>query len=160
VKSTLELGSHIDTLDSTELREELANHAQARFQQFARGVKYLRFGPFGVRATSSAFTIDGTQIGIGPREGFLWSIRRMTVSGLVSGSTPDACQLFRNQPSGIPVWQFNGNTPFATFGKMEMAFLGGETLSLASSGTIASTGLITISGDYMEVPAEEVFKLL
>ena len=160
MKSTLELGSHIDTLDRSELRDELAVHAQDRFRQFARGVKYLRFGPFGTHAVSSAFAIDGTQLGIGPREGFLWSIRRITVFGLVGGTTPDTALLYRNQAAGIPIWQFTGNSQFATFGKMEIALLGGETLSLASSGTIASTGLISISGDYMEVPAEEVFKLL
>lgn len=164
MRSTLELGAQLDTLDRGELRSELAAHAQERYQQFARGIKYLRFGPFTTPIASNAFSLDGTGAGqnrsIGPREGFIWSVRRITVTGLTTGTTPDVANLFRGNPSGIPVWQFNGNNFAYTFGKTELLLLAGEVLSLANQGNITATGNVTISGDLLEVPAEEIFKLL
>lgn len=155
----LELGSTITTLDRDELRAELAFSTQERERQLARGAKYLRFPPLSGDVAFGALAIDGSAEGIGPREGFLWTIRRITVTGLIAGVTPDAVNLFRNSPTGIPVWQFNGNSPFQTFGKLELVLLGGETLSLANAGVMTATGTVTISGDYMEVSAEQVFKL-
>jgi len=57
------------------------------------------------------------------------------------------------------LWQFNGNNFGYTFGKLELLVMGGETLSLQSVGTFASTSLITLSGELTEVPSEMVYKL-
>lgn len=154
-----DIGAPIDTLTRGELSDELANHAQEWFRQLARGVKYLRFGPVAATIANSAFTLTGSTTGLGPREGFVWSIRRVTVWGLTTGVTPDVANLYRNQSSGVPVWQFNGNNFAYTFGKCELLLLPGEHLSLANSGTIAATGSISLSGDLLEAPAEEIFKL-
>lgn len=159
-KTVLQLGSTVETLTPGELRKELAATSQEFFRQFGRGVKYLRFGPEPATIVNGAFTLDGSATsGLGPREGFVWTIRRITVWGLADGTTPDIANLYRNQPSGIPVWQFNGNNFAYTWGKLEMLLLPGETLSLASVGSLAATGTISISGDVLEVAAEEVSKI-
>lgn len=155
-----EIGAPLETLTKGELDSSLAAAAQNEFRQFARSVKYLRFGPVATAIASSAFSLDGTAADIGPREGFVWSLRRITVTGLTTGATPDIANLYRNRAGGIPVWQFNGNNFIYTFGKTELLLLGGETLSLVNVGTIAATGSVTISGDCLEVAAEEIFKLL
>lgn len=160
MKTILQLGAPMETLTQGELHTELAAVSQEIFRQFGRGVKYLRFGPTPATIVSSAFTIDGSaQNGLGPRTGFCWAVRRITVWGLTSGITPDVANLYRNQTAGIPVWQFNGNNFAYTFGKLEMLLLPGEYLSLVNSGTIAATGQVTISGDVLEVAAEEVSKI-
>lgn len=160
MQTRFEIGAPLETLTKTELDSSLAGAAQNEFRQFARSVKYLRFGPVSTTIASSAFSLDGSTTALGPREGFVWSIRRITVTGLTTGATPDVANLYRNQPRGTPVWQFNGNNFIYTFGKTELLLEPGETLALANLGTIAATGTVTISGDYLEVAAEEIFKLL
>lgn len=161
MKTDLALGATIDTLDKGELRQELATQTQEAYAQLARGVKYLRFGPVATTVANSAFTFDGSQAGnLGPREGFVWTIRRLLVTGLGTGTTPDVINFYRGPASGIPLWQLNGNSFGATFGKCELLLLPGEYLSFASSGTIAATGQITVSGDLVEAAAEEIFKLI
>ena len=160
-KNRFDLGATFETLTREELGSELKHAAQTSQQEFARSVKYLRFGPFSTTIASNAFKIDGTTLAIGPREGFVWTIRRMSIDGLGSGATPDVANVYRNNAgTGPRVWQFNGNNFAYTFGKTELLLLGGETISLVSSGSIAATGNIQWSADYLEVAAEEVFKLL
>lgn len=164
MRTTLELGAQLETLNQSELDTTLAKHAQNWYAQYARGVKYLRFGPYAVTIANSAFSFDGSGAGqnvaTGPREGFIWSIRRLLVTGLGTGATPDVINFYRNNPSGIPVWQLNGNSFGVTFGKCEMLLLPGETLSFANSGSVTATGQVTVSGDVVEVAAEEIFKLV
>lgn len=163
MKTVLEYGAEINTLDSGEMEAILARQAQDWFRNYARGVKYLRFPPHGAQVTNSAVSYDGSiDANAGPREGYVWSIRRLTAWGLSNGASPDVINLYRNQAQGIPIWQFNGNNFAYTFGKTELLLLPGETLSFANSGTItAATGtLITISGDLIECPAEEIFKVI
>jgi len=164
MRQTLDIGAEIDMLDAGELDTVLSQHYQRWLQNAARSVKYSRFGPAGAAVASSAVTFDGSgngqNTGVGPREGFAWSIKRLAVAGLTSGTSPDVVNLYRNQPSGSPIWQFNGNNFAYTFGKGEMLLLPGETLSFASVGTLAATGKVTISGDFAQVAAEEIFKVL
>ena len=160
-KHRFDLGTTFETLTQDELGQELHRAAQISQQEMARSVKYMRFGPFSTSVASNAFKFDGTTLGIGPREGFVWTIRRMSIDGLNSGATPDIANIYRNNVgTGPRVWQFNGNNFAYTFGKTELLLLGGETVSLVSAGSIAATGTILWSADYLEVAAEEIFKLL
>lgn len=163
--SRFEMGAEFDTLTQTELdrtmHERLAQQAQDFFREMARGIKYLRPGPFTTTVANSTFTIDGSTSPIGPREGFVWSVRRMVVWGLTAGATPDIANLYRNHATaGIPIWQFNGNNFGYTFGKTEMLLQPGEHLDLTGSGTIAATGQIVLALDVIEVAAEQLFKLV
>lgn len=163
MKTTLNMNAPLDTLDRTELKAELAVQTQESYQQLARGVKYLRFGPIATTIASNAFSLDGSGApggSLGPREGFMWSVRRLVITGLGTGTSPDVVNIYRGNPAGIPVWQLNGNSFGTTFGKGELVLLGGEVLSFANSGTIAATGQVTFSGDLVEVPAEEFFKIV
>lgn len=160
MKTTLQLGAQLENLTQEEMHQELAVHAQETYRQFARGCKYLRFGPLSATIASNAFSFDGTGTpGTGPRDGFIWTIRRLLVTGLATGATPDLINFYRGKPSGTPIWQLNGNSFGATFGKCEMLLLPGEVLAFANSGTTAATGTVTVSGDIQEVAAEEIFKL-
>lgn len=160
MRTQLELGAQLETLTRGELSEELAAQTQQFFAEYARGQKYMRFGPFGTTVANSAVSFDGSQTqGTGPRGGYVWSIRRLDFHGLTEATTPDIVNLTRNDPNGRPIWQFNGNNWAYTFGKTEMLLFPGETLSFINVGTIAATGQITMAGDILEVPAEQIYKL-
>lgn len=164
MKTILELGAQLDTLDAKELENALARQSQEWFRQHARGIKYLRFGPYAATIAANAFSFDGSgaaqNAATGPRDGFVWSIRRLLVTGLGTGATPDVINFYRNRTTGTPIWQLNGNSFGQTFGKCEMLLLSGETLSFANSGSVTATGTVTVSGDVIEVAAEEIYKLV
>lgn len=164
MRSRLELGAEVETLTPGELkdglRSELAQHAQDMIREYARGLKYMRFGPVAAPIANNAFLLNGSSQGqVGPREGFAWSVRRITVSGLASGATPDVANLYRNGTSRPPIWQFTGNAFAQRFGKLELLLLPGEHLDLVSVGSITATGQITLDGDVLECAAEEIGKL-
>jgi hypothetical protein len=163
-KNRFEIGATWDSIDRGELRDELHSalqrQADVMLLREAQGVKYMRFGPYMGTVSGSAVTIGHGNDQIGPRDGYIWSIRRLTVTGLTTGGSPDTINFYRNNyDGGHPVWQLNGNSFGATFGKMEFALLGGEQL-VAHSASLAATGSIALDGDIMEVPAVQVFKLL
>lgn len=160
MQTTLELGAPLETLTRSELREELGAVAETYFAQYARGVKYMRLPVTSGAVAGGAFSLDGTAAGLGPRAGYIWTIRRLAVTGLTTGTTPDLVNAYRNSPGGIPVWQFNGNNWAYTFGKTELLLLPGEVLCFANQGAIAATGNITVSGDLVEVSAEQIYKLV
>ena len=158
-KNTFQVGASWETLDKDDISQALQKHADVMLLREAQGVKYMRFGPFTGTPVNGTLTIGETSNPIGPREGYIWSIRRMGISGLTTGSSPDAVNVYRNRhTAGIPIWQLNGNNFAYTFGKMEMLLFGGEHLLI--SGTVTATGQCTFDGDVLEVPAVQVFKLL
>ena len=109
---------------------------------------------------SSAVTLGITkgQPPVGPESGYVWSLRRLIVTGLTSGASPDVVNLYANDAfAGPPLWQFNGNNFGYTFGFGELVIQSGETLALQNSGTIAATGTVTLSGELDEAPAEKYF---
>lgn len=106
-----------------------------------------------------------------PRAGYCWSFRRLAVAGLTNGATPDIVNLFRNQreanqwaagPATLSGgdWQFNGNNFAYTFSFTELVFWEGETPILVSQGAFASTAVITLRGEYVEVPQVKMIEIL
>lgn len=160
MKTVLELGAPLETLTGDELKDALDVQTQNYFRQYARGMKYLRMSPAQATIAAGAFSFDGSSAtGYGPREGFVWTIRRLVVTGLATGTTPDVINFYRGTPGvGSPLWQLNGNSFGSTFGKCEMLLLGGEVLSFANSGATTATGKVTVTADVLEVAAEELYK--
>lgn len=156
MKTTINPGSPIDTLTRDELRGELDRTAQEWFRQYARGVKYMRFGPLSVVPDGSGdVDTSGSASNPGPREGFMWSIKRLAIAGLASG---DTITVWRGNTYGVPVWIFTDTTSIATFGKMDLALNPGESLVLTGTG-LTSTQLY-MAGDILECAAEELIKLV
>lgn len=152
-----------DTLDiptSREIQEIVSTELRAA----ARGIKNLALPTYlQGKPSGSAIKLGVTQgqSPVGPEQGYVWGITRLVVSGLTqSASTPDIVNLYLNDNFGGPVfWQFNGNTFGYNFGP-PLILKPGNTLALQNSGTIAATGLITVSGEVWEVPAEMESRLL
>ncbi len=164
MEQQLSVGGSIDMLTHGELKQSLDDQAQHLYMAFARGVKFLRFGPWAQPVANSAVTFDGSKSsGTGPKEGFVWSVKRIVVTGLTVGTTPDIINIWRGAPGvGAPLWQLNGNSFGATFGKGDLIMLPGEYLSFQNVGALAAATntQIAISGDVLECAAEEIIKIV
>jgi hypothetical protein len=57
-------------------------------------------------------------------------------------------------------WQLNGNSFGTEFDMGGMMMRGGETLNVASVGSIAATGPVIVDWDGWEVPEEMAWKLI
>lgn len=160
-KFRLAANAEVDLLTRQELDESLQSQQDTWQAAALRGIKWMRLPEVLTgRAASGKLTLgETTGQQAGPAQGYIWSLRRLIVNGLTSGATPDVVNLYRGTPAGQPLWQFNGNNFGYTFGRLELVLQGGETLALASAGTFAATGQITLSGELLEVPAELLGKL-
>lgn len=135
--------------DAQEIRERAS----------VRAWKWMRLPVYTGTPASSAVTIDEKSNGfeLGPQEGYAWALTRIVIDGMTSGSTPDEINMYRNSVTGQPpLWQFNGNNFAYTWGKLRMTLMGGDTLKFASTGTFSATGLIRVTGELIEVPAEQL----
>jgi hypothetical protein len=159
---TIQGGTQLETATPAEVRAIYAEELAADRAR-ARGYKWMRL-PTSLQGkpSGSAITLGVTrgQPPVGPQQGYAWCLRRLVVDGLTAGATPDVVNLYPNDGfNGPPLWQFNGNNFGYTFGRSEMVLNAGDTLSLQSSGTIAATGLVRLSGELEEVPAEMLYKI-
>ena len=159
-------GSRFQTTTPDEMRQiihETQVAESAAFREQARTFKWMRL-PANLtgKPASSAIKLGVTQgqLPVGPEQGYAWAIRRLIVTGLTSGATPDIVNLYLNDNFGGPIqWQFNGNNFGYTFGRSEMVLMSGDTLALQNSGSIASTSTITLTGELEEVAAEMLYKV-
>jgi len=161
IPTTAEIGDAVDgRLAAFYARQR--DIEDARERERARAVKWMRL-PNILRGTVASnaisFTI-GNGFNLGPDQGYAWSVRRLAVTGLASGATPDVVNLFLHSGTNQPLlWQFTGNAPCATFGKLTLTITPGDRLELVNSGNLAATGFIQLSGELIEVPMEMLWKL-
>ena len=140
---------------------EIADLISAEEREHLRGIKFGRLPLLSGTASGSALSIGAGIAQVGPESGYCWVIRRMIVWNMTSGATPDVVNLYFNDAGNSqPVWQFNGNNFGYTWGKGEIIVNGGEIIAFKSVGTFAATGLITVSGSYVQVPAEMLAKVI
>ena len=157
---TISGGTRFETATPDEVREIIRTELRVQ----ARGIKWMRL-PTSLQGkpSGSAIKLGVTQgqVPVGPAQGYAWGLTRLVVTGLTqSASAPDIVNLYLNDNFGGPVfWQFNGNTFGYNFDP-PLVMIGADTLALQNSGTIASTSLITLSGELWEVPAEQQWRLL
>ena len=162
-KVKLDIGATIDTLSKSELDDSLAKYRQqadAYSQGAMRGFKYIRMGRLYATPTTGTVVIGTGYPNMAPDSGYVWSVRRLSATGLGTGNAPDILNIYRNETNTDPVWQLNGNNWCYTFGKSEFLLLSGEFLMAKSLGSMTSTSQITLSADVVEVPAEMIGKLI
>jgi hypothetical protein len=165
-------GAYLDIPDIAEISatvgEQVQHHLAAEREEIdavqrdqARAVKWMRLPAIlqGFAASSALALTVGNGFNLGPDQGYAWSIRRLAVSGMTAGATPDVVNLDLHS-SKPQLWQFTGAATCATFGKLSLVLLPGDRLELVSVGTFASTSLITLAGELVEVPAEMLWKLV
>jgi hypothetical protein len=158
---TFELGARWESIDGDDVydaaHKALREHAAVRQYQEYAGVKHFRMRPLVGTAVGGALTMGGPHHG--PMSGFVWSIRRIFITGLAAGAVPDVVNFYLNDTGTQPIWQMNGNNPGQTFGRLELTMYGGDGLFVANSGTFNSTSQIVITGEAVEVPQQKIAKL-
>jgi hypothetical protein len=148
------IGTRLDGMNAR--LDKLAAYQNARAAEMAllRGAKQIRLPLVTGKASGSALSIGGDTIaGIGasPMSGFIWSLRHLSIEGLVTGVTPDTVNIVTR---GRIIWQLNGNQFAQTWGRGEIIMEQGETLSYVSVGAFTSTATIIAHGLADEYPAE------
>lgn len=142
---------------------EIATVVGGQLREMYRGVKWMRL-PETLRGTAASGVLTlGIEAGeiVGPDQGYVWALTRLVVDGLTGGAVADTVNLYRNSSAGqAPLWAFNGNNFAYTFDPGQMTLMPGDTLRLISQPTFTATGLIRLSGELVEVPAEMLPKLV
>ncbi len=164
-KIKLELGAELDILNGTEFAEGLGKAQSSLLSELARGLKSVRVAPIPLQTVTGTiagqtFTVGGDAPNsqqFGPREGYVWSVRRVSVYG---DQSVDSIQVFRGDPTQranfictIPL-----STGRASFGKGELILHPGENLAFTGTG-ITST-IMSIGAEAIEAPAPMIYKLL
>lgn len=174
-KVKIDFGAEIDTLNKDELDDSLAGQQKtlAEIQEAVavRGIKYMRLPLMYGTAASGTVHIGGALASGGgnatgavsyPHSGYIWTVMRIGVSGLATGTAPDQLAIYRggDEASGANyIGQISGNTPFLQFSKMQFLVKEGERIQLLSIGSLTSTAQIIVNGDVIEAPEEMLGKL-
>jgi hypothetical protein len=154
--------------EATEILEAaLAENRDEENRAALEGIKYFRLPTLYATPAAGTVVLGQSWAGqsytgqiISPNQGFVWSIRRLSVNGLGTGSTPDILNVYRNGTGIAPCWQLNGNNWGYSFGPTELLLLPGESLVMASLGSLVATSQITVTGDAIEVPQAMLGKLV
>ena len=138
--------------------EKNQREAQAWMQEEAKGVKAIRL-PLVEAAGANPFSMGGdTGTGLlqAPEQGYIWSLRQLTIEGMTRTATPDIIQVRRGSALGQVIWELNGNSYSQTWGRGEIIIFSGETLFYQSVGTFNSTATIKAYGVAEQVPGEKI----
>jgi hypothetical protein len=174
------VGEFFESLTRPELHDALSEHraaqrAEAAELAKAHGRRYMRVSVTG-QAAAGVLQMGGDYPNTGPagtivpspqpRAGYAWAARRISVSGLTTGTTPDIVNLHRSTPGTLytggtlsnGIWQFNGNNFAYVFSHEQLIWLEGETPVITSVGTFASTARIVLALEVVEVPEVELYR--
>lgn len=143
-KFKIQAGAEIDALSDDELKKSLDEQNQSWFREFARGLKSMRL-TMTASVASGAVTLGGTEAQpFGPREGFVWDVRRLSVSGLAAGDVLTVWRTSSDQPGNLL-----GQLAATTESAGSSVIVGTATGATDTSGTIALTGASEVTGwDY------------
>jgi hypothetical protein len=153
----LRAGETIDMISPGEMKKIIAEQVAAMVAELATGVKPMRFSATGT-VSGGAVTIPGAQNGqlkLGPAQGFIWRVDRVSAFGLASG---DSLAVHRTETDGSA---FLGYIPAAT-GYLDVPeaplLNGGEFLVITGTG-LTATGEIIVNGEAAEVPSLMYWKI-
>lgn len=158
-KFLLDFQTEIELVTPGELTKALQSHQDAMVSAFLRGIKHMKLPRLRGEASAGVLELGVAPPQSGPSSGFAWSVRRLAVTGLTSGVTPDVVGIYRNGNTSDLLWQLDGNKPVEKFGHGQIVLNGGDTLVAANIGTFTATGVITVSGEVSEVPEEMLGKI-
>lgn len=158
MKAKLQAGMELDLLSKAEVAEVLTEARASWQKEIARGVRFRSFSSVatvagGVWSIGAAAGVDQ----LGPREGFIWSVTRIAVSGpgLVLGT--DLFSAYVSEVTPVKLIQ-SGLTRGAQWDMGVLVLVGGDRLTLAGVGT--GVGEVYVSGAAVELPVQLAFQLL
>ena len=158
-KVKLDMGVTLETTSPEEFDSILRRtqiDAEEREIARARAISWIRLPVLQGTATAGTLRLGSGQQITGPRDGFLWQIRRLCVQGLATG---DVIGIYWDDFGKPPEWTLTAAVPQATFGKYQLTMREGTTMLAANIGTFTSTAQINIVGEVIELPTVMLGKL-
>lgn len=146
----LKAGAKIDMLSPGELKDALGDFKTA----LLTGIQYKRVAWAGMTDASGAIS---TLTDIGPRPGYVWSIKRIVIS--VGGGNGGTAALSVNDDSFSNLVNPSETVPaIFTYSGTQLVLYPGDLLYVQGTGLVASSALY-IAGQVEEVAVSEVGKL-
>lgn len=153
-KVQIQAGATIDTLNRHELADALAAHLTSWRHENARGIKARRFSAFGDATAGGVLTLGATgDQQIGPPEGFVWNVLRLSVSNYDPATATIA--LYHSSVSDSAVI----HPDLAVYNTLDEIVYAGETLVLSGTG-LAASARVWATGLVWEAPQSLAWKLL
>jgi hypothetical protein len=141
-------------------KEEVAEVLSGWMAEIARGVRFRNFSGQTVLA-GGVYTIGlSGQDPIGPREGFLWSVVRISVSGAgVAAAGTDLYSVFDSEvsPSKLVASGLTRGKEWNTGG---FVLDGGSQLVVSGVGTGTAGAPVVVAGQAIEIPVQLAWRLL
>lgn len=152
-------GAEIDLFTADEAKTVVENALAGWHKEITRGVKFRQFSGQTVNTGATWQMVDPTGELLGPREGFLWSVTRVTVAGAGVVPGTDAYSLGVNELSASKLIE-TGLTRGIRFDVGALVLNGGDRLAAggASTGTLGYP--IVLSGAAVELPVQLGYRLL
>lgn len=150
-KATMSAGKEFETLSKAELDASLKEW----MIEAIKGIRPVAIMSQGTADATGSVVLGGatsvTGGTLGPREGYWWAVQRLAVR--VDG-VPAPYSVYRNTvAAGDLVRDVPGeNYGYASFGPWELMLVGGESLVIQSNSLTASTGVLTVAGQAVEIP--------
>lgn len=159
MKFKIAAGAEIDLLTRGEMSEVLRNWGE----EWIRGRRYRKVNGVGTVDGAGGLSIGGAGDAsgeLGPDEGFVWSVKRLIISGLSDG---DVVTLFANEPSASTLIESGitsttadpTRTQALRWGSNQVVLQAGERL-LLTGASLTSGAVVTVAGQTMEAPASYV----
>lgn len=154
-KVNLQLGATLETLTKGELEHTLGQR-DARARADAVGFKIMDFPAMRGNIANGAITLGGDQPDqslVGPKQGMLWAVHRVSVLNLAS---TDTVQLYKG--SNRFICNITATTAMQTFGRGQLSLMPGDFLRIVGV-SMQGTGQITVYSEGFNVPAPMMIKL-
>lgn len=151
----IKAGAKFHILNRHELRDELTRHQASWMTEVARGIRARRFTAFGDATAGGALTIGETgEQRIGPDQGYVWLLKRLTVTNYTPASQSLALFHGTTEASAaiIPVLTATATVDIDEF------VPGSDRLII--TGTVAASARCWVTGWAWEAPEALAWKLL
>lgn len=160
MKAKIAAGAEIDTLNKEELKQTLSEMMVAWRVDAAKGDRYVDIRDQGLIDAAGGLTIGGASGDqrMGPREGYIWDIRRLCISGL-DYAAGDAVYVYRNEATPLSLL---GRTDQVTRGLFlldrQWVFYPGHQLVCVGT-SLSATGYVQVTGTVRELPISLAWRL-
>lgn len=159
MKVKLTANAELDLLTQQELGQELEAAAKAWRKELSRGVRFVKFSAQ-TNVATGVWTIlpEAGDNRLGPAEGFVWSVTRLSVAGNGFTIGTDAFHVYVSEvtPSKLAA---RGSNPIF-FDPAVLVLMGGEDLAFSGAGTNVAGTDVHVSGQAIELPAQLAWQLL
>lgn len=155
MKFKVNAGVDIETTTPGEMAGMLDSSQQSWFAEMARGLKHFEFVLTGEVVAGAVTVVDSSA---GPRPGFVWMIRRLSVDQLGAG---DVLRIYRAPASPLRfVDVLADSDPSIKPASAGLILHGGQYLEATGTGLTTTARELVITGEAVEAPEFMIWKLL